>query len=108
MASLQLNENEKIIDKLLVVYLEPYGLFNYSNWDGHIYLTNQKIFFAPLMFDLFTLELPLSELTRFWTSKIFFVPAVTVQNKDGETFQFSGFKTKKMVVWLQQIGIPKV
>lgn len=108
MASLQLNTNEEIIDSWLVVYWEPYGLFNYSNWDGHIYLTNQRVFFDPLIPGLFTLELPLSEITRFWTSKIFFVPAVTIQNKDGETFKFSGFKTKKLVGWLEQLGIPKL
>ena len=108
MASLQLNTNEEMIDRWLVMYWEPDGLFNYSNWDGHIYVTNQRVFFDPLIFGLFTLELPLSELTRFWTSKIFCVPAVTIQNKDGETFQFSGFKTKKLVERLEQLGIPRL
>lgn len=107
MANFQLRENETLMDRWLVLYWEPYGLFNYSKWDGHIYLTNQRVFFDPLIPGLFTLELPLSKLTRFWTSKIFFVPAVTIQNKDGDTFKFSGFKTKKLVGWIQQLGIPR-
>ncbi len=109
MANLQLNANEEIIDRWRVVYLKPYGLFNWNciSCDGYIYVTNQRILFDSLSSGLFTLELSLSELTEFWTSKIYFVPNVTVCNKDGETFKFSGFKTKKLVDWLQQLGIPR-
>ena len=108
MANLQLNRGETLIGSGMVVYWEPYGLFNYSTWSGYIYVTNHRVLFHPLISSLFTLELPLAGLNRFWTSKHFFVPAVTICDKNAETFRFSGFKTKKLVSWLQQLGIPKV
>ena len=109
MAKLQLNPGEALIGSGMVVYWEPYGLFNYSTWSGYIYVTSQRVLFQPLISSLFTLELPLSELTGFWTTRHFFiVPVVRLRNKNAETFKFSGFKTKKLVGWLQQMGIPKV
>ena len=107
MANLQFNEDEPLIGSGMVVYWEPYGLFNYSTWSGYIYVTNQRIVFQPLISDIFTLELPLPELTAFWSSKHFFIPGVTLCNKNTETFRFTGFKTKKLIGWLEQLGIRK-
>lgn len=107
MSELQINAGEILIDSGMVVYWEPRGLFNYSTWDGYIYITDQRVIFQPIVSGIFTLEFPVSELIEFWTSKHFFIPAVTICNKNAETFRFSGFKTKKLVDWLEQQGVPK-
>lgn len=107
MAVLQPNANEKIIDSWMVVYWEPWGLFDHITCSGYVYATNQRVFFNSLVSG-FTLEIPLEEITGFWTSKYFFVPVVTICSKNSKTFRFSGFKTKKLVDWLQEINIPEV
>ncbi len=109
MANLQLNVGEEIIGSGMAVYWERWGLYSSITCDGYIYVTNQRVIFNSLLSNSTLVEIPLSEITKFWTSKHFFVTMyITLCDKNEKTFKFSGFKTKKMVEWLQQLGIPKV
>lgn len=108
MAKLQFNTGEVLIGSGSMAYHEREGKFRYRAWSGHIYVTNQRVFFRMSMTGISMVDLLLSEVKGFWVSKALFVSAVTISQKNGDDFKFTGFPAKKLQDWLQQAGIPKL
>lgn len=108
MANLQWNDGEVLIGSGSMAYHEREGKFRYRAWSGHIYVTNQRVFFRMSMTGISMVDLHLSEVEGFWVSKELFASVVTISGKNGDNFKFTGFPAKKLQGWLQQAGIPKL
>ena len=52
-----------------MAYHEREGKFRYRAWSGHIYVTNQRVFFRMSMTGISMVDLHLSEVEGFWVSK---------------------------------------
>ena len=108
MAKLQLNPGEALIGSGTMAYQERQGKFRYRAWSGHIYVSNQRVFFRMSMTGISMVDLLLSEVKGFWVSKGLFASAVTISGKNGDDFKFTGFPAKKLQGWLQQAGVPRL
>ena len=104
---LQLNSGETLIGTGNMALQERIGI-GFRNWQGHIYITNQRVIFRIYMSSASEIDLPLSQISGFSAMRVLFIPGVTIHSKSGKRFVLTGFPAKKVQGWLRQVGISKL
>lgn len=104
MEKLQLQPSETLIGKGQVAYHEKV-LITSRAYDGHIYVTDQRVCFYIRMLKDPTMNFSLSEIEGFSVGKKALFTSVTIHGKSGEKFVFTGLPIKKVQEWLRQAGV---
>lgn len=107
MAKLQLASGETIIGSGQVA-LHKKQFLNTKAFDGNIYVTNQRVCFQVRMISTMDMDLQLSEIKGFSVRKAMLFTTVTIYNRTGERYMYTGFPVKKLQDWLRQAGVQEI
>ena len=104
---LQLNSGETLIGTGNMALQERIGI-GFRNWQGHIYITNQRVIFRIYMSSASEIDLPLSQISGFSAMRVHFIQGVKIYRKSGKRFVLTVFPAQKVQGWLHQVGITQL
>jgi len=107
MAKLDLRPSESIIGSGQMSLYLTYGLTK-KPYQGHIFVTNQRVCFKISMTSKLSMDLPLEEIKGFTVKHALFITKVIIHSRSGETYPLTGFPAKKLQSWLKEIGVQEL
>jgi len=107
MAKLDLRPSETIIGSGQMSLYLMYGLTK-KPYQGHIFVTNQRVCFKIQMTNKLSMDLPVEEIKGFTVKHALFITKVIIHSRSGETYPLTGFPAKKLQGWLREIGVQEL